>query len=75
MLFRSARTNDAVAVLVDAGVLTQSTVGRRNRVFEVTGLLDAITGLERRLASPVGDTSVVAPARPVPTRRTPPSAR
>jgi hypothetical protein len=31
-------------------VLTRSTVGRRNRVFEVAGLLDAITALERHLA-------------------------
>lgn len=64
-----ARTNDAVAVLLAAKVLTQSTVGRRNRVFEASGLLDAITGLERGLASPVGDTAIAAPSRAVPARR------
>jgi hypothetical protein len=63
-----ARTNDAVAVLLSAKVLTQGTVGRRNRVFEASGLLDAITGLERRLASPVGDTAIAAPSRAVPAR-------
>ena len=64
-----ARTNDAVAVLVAANVLTQGTVGRRNRVFEAAGLLDAITGLERHLASPIGDTAIAAPARAVPAQR------
>lgn len=43
------RTNAAVARLVEAGVITQTTLGRRNRVFEVTGLIDALTHLERHL--------------------------
>lgn len=63
-----ARTNDAVNTLLEHGVLTQGTPGRRNRVFEAAGLLDAITGLERRLASPAADT---APTRVVPARRVP----
>ena len=46
------RTNDAVNLLHARGVLLQGTVGRRNRVFEVADLLDAITQFERRLASP-----------------------
>lgn len=66
-----ARTNDAVNTLLEHGVLTQGTLGRRNRVFEATGLLDAITGLERRLASPAADTAVADPTRIVPARRVP----
>lgn len=68
----TARTNDAVNVLVERGVLTQGTVGRRNRVFEVLGLFEAITGLERRLASPAADTAVADPSRVVPARPTEP---
>ena len=64
-----ARTNDAVNTLLERGVLTQGTLGRRNRVFEVNGLLDAITGLERRLASPAADTAIADPTRVVPSRR------
>ena len=37
------RTNDAVNHLHERGVLRQGTIGRRNRVFEVADLLDAIT--------------------------------
>ena len=46
-----ARTNEAVNTLLEHGILIKGTIGRRNRVFEVSGLLDAITGLERRLAA------------------------
>jgi hypothetical protein len=69
-----ARTNDAVNTLLKHGVLIQGTLGRRNRVFEVAGLLDAITGLERRFASPAADTAIAGPSRIVPTRRTGPAA-
>ncbi len=62
-------TGDAVARLVDAGVVRQVTIGRRNRAFEATALLDAFTGFERALASPDADTGISAPARPVPARR------
>lgn len=65
----AARTNDAVNVLVERGVLHQGTIGRRNRVFEARGLLDALTTFERRLASPAGDTTIAPPARHVPDRR------
>jgi Fic family protein len=64
-------TNDAVNRLRDCGVLRQGTVGRRNRVFEVADLLDAITQFERRLASPSADTAVARPTRAVPARPLP----
>jgi hypothetical protein len=54
--------------LLDAGVLAQVTVGRRNRAFEAPELIDAFTALERQLASPEGDTRVSGPARRVPRR-------
>ena len=65
------RTNDAVNHLHDCGVLRQGTLGRRNRVFEVADLLDAITQFERRLASPAADTTIARPARAVPVRNLP----
>lgn len=61
--------NEAIPRLVEAGILRQTTVGRRNRAFEATELIDAFTDLERRLASPTGDTKSSAPARAVPRRR------
>lgn len=65
--FRSA--NSAVAALEEAGVLKRVTIGRRNRVFEAPEIIDAFTGLERRLASPVGDTRIAPPTRKVPYRQ------
>ena len=62
-------TNRAVERLVAAGVLEQVRVGRRNRAFEAREVIDAFTDLERRLASPDGDTHVSEPARRVPRRR------
>jgi len=44
--------NEAIPRLVGAGVLTQTTIGRRNRAFEAVDLVDAFTDLERQLASP-----------------------
>lgn len=61
-------TNLAVGRLVHAGILRQVTVGRRNRAFEVVGVLKALTALERRLATPRGDTRIDPPVRPVPYR-------
>jgi Fic family protein len=61
--------NEAIPRLVDAGVLTQTTVGRRNRAFEAPDLINAFTDLERQLASPGGDTLRSPPERPVPARR------
>ncbi|MEU4312581.1 Fic family protein [Nocardia sp. NPDC024068] len=63
--------NTAVTRLVDAGILRQLTVGRRNRAFECPEVIGAFTDLERRMASPGGDTRVSAPERPVPRRATP----
>ncbi|HWS91077.1 MAG TPA: Fic family protein, partial [Mycobacterium sp.] len=63
------QTNQAIARLVDAQVLKQVTVGRRNRAFEAAEIVDAFSDLERRLASPTGDTRSSAPARTVPRRR------
>ncbi|MCY4076344.1 MAG: Fic family protein [Acidobacteria bacterium] len=62
-------TAHAVERLREAGVLVQVNVGRRNRAFEAPELIEAFTALERRLASPRGDTRVSAPVRRVPRRR------
>jgi Fic family protein len=60
--------NEAIPRLLAAGILSQTTVGSRNRAFEAPDLIDAFTDLERRLASPEGDTRSSAPARPAPRR-------
>lgn len=61
--------NEAIPRLVHAGVLTQTTIGRRNRAFEALDLVNAFTDLERRLATPDGDTVHSPPERRVPRRR------
>ncbi len=58
----------AVECLVEAGVLVQVSIGRRNRAFEANELVDAFTAFERRLASPEGDTRTSPAARRVPRR-------
>ncbi len=63
------QTNAAIERLVSAGILSQITVGRRNRAFEAPAIINAFTDLERQLASPDGDTRTSEPARPVPPRR------
>lgn len=69
-----ARTTDAVNALADAGILRQRNVGKqRYRVFEATDVLELLTGLERALASPTGDTVARGPVREVPAR--PPGRR
>jgi Fic family protein len=60
--------NEAIARMVDARVISQKTIGRRNRAFEASELIRAFTDLERRLASPTGDTRSSPPARPAPRR-------
>ncbi len=60
--------NQAVARLADAGVLRQISVGRRNRAFEATEMIDAFTDLERGLAGPEADTNFSPPSRTVPRR-------
>jgi Fic family protein len=44
--------NAAIPRLLEAKILHQTTLGRRNRAFEATEMIDAFTDLERRLASP-----------------------
>jgi len=65
------QTNAAVIRLVEAGILRQVSVGRRNRAFEATDVISAFTHLERQLASPEGDTHMSQPTRRVPHRRPP----
>ena len=63
------QVNEAMARLVEADVLSQITVGRRNRAFEAKEIINAFTDLERQLASPAGDTRTSEPSRPVTPRR------
>ena len=65
--FRAA--NQAVGQLMEADVLVQITVGRRNRAFETPELIEAFTALERQLAVPEGDILVSGPVRYVPRRK------
>lgn len=67
------QANEAVQRLLSAGVLSQVTVGRRNRAFEAPAVIDAFTDLERQLASPAADTHSSPSARRVPSRRPNPS--
>jgi len=62
------QTNQAVGRLVEAGILNQVTVGRRNRAFEAPDIIDAFTDLERQFGSPAGDTRTSEPIRRVPRR-------
>lgn len=59
--------NQALTRLTEAAVLREITDGRRNRVYEAPELIDAFTLLERRFASPAGDTRIEPPSRPVPS--------
>jgi len=61
--------NSAIQRLLEAGILRQITIGRRNRAYEVPEIIDAFTALERQLASPQGDTRASPPSRAVPYRR------
>ena len=63
--------NAAIPRLLDAQVLTQTTIGKRNRAFEAPEMIDAFTALERRLASPARDTRRSPPVRAVPRPRPP----
>jgi Fic family protein len=60
--------NEAIPRLVDAGVLMQTTIGKRNRAFEAIELIDGFTALERQFASPDADTRASPPTRRVPRR-------
>jgi len=56
----------AIAQLADAGVLRQTTVGKKNRAWEAPELFDLVNAIERELATPAG---VDKPSRPVPSSR------
>jgi Fic family protein len=59
----------AIKNLVNAGILNQTSKGRRNRTFEATEIINAFRSFERQLASPDGDTRTSKPTRPVPQRK------
>jgi len=59
----------AIQRLVDAGILRQVNIGRRNKAFEAPEVIAAFTALERQLASPEGDTRTSEPVRTVPRRK------
>lgn len=61
--------NNAVSQLVEAGILRQVNLGRRNRAYEAPEIIAAFTDLERQVASPEGDTRTSEPVRKVPRRR------
>jgi len=63
------QTNQAIGRLVQAQVVSQVSVGKRNRAFEARDIINAFTDLERQLASPGGDTRSSSPSRPVSPRR------
>ena len=44
--------NEAIQRLVEAGILRQVNIGRRNRAYEAPEIIEAFTALERQLASP-----------------------
>jgi Fic family protein len=56
------QANAAIERLAAAGILSQITIGRRNRAFEVPEVINAFTDLERQLASPDGDTRTLVMA-------------
>ena len=59
-------TNEAIDRLVEAKILKQVNVGRRNRAFEAPELIRTFAELERQLASQTGDTRSAPPVRRVP---------
>jgi Fic family protein len=59
----------AIERLMEAGILRQINVGRRNRAFEAGEVVQSFTALERQLASPLGDTRRSKPVRAVPRGR------
>lgn len=61
-----ASVNSVVATLETAGCVKSAKKGKRNRVFEAPAVIDEFNILERRLASPAGDTNAEAPVRAVP---------
>ena len=60
--------NGAVTALLDAGIIEETSRGKRNRVFEAPEVISYFNLLERRLASRAGDTRTSKPERHVPFR-------
>lgn len=58
----------AVAAFSDADILSQTSKGKRNRIFEATEVIDEFTRYERSLATISGDTRFEKPKRAVPCR-------
>ena len=70
MLGRSfAAAKAAIDNLVRVRVLREVRLGGGDHAYEATDILGAFTQLERRLASPKGDTHASPPVRAVPKRR------
>lgn len=63
-------TNNAIERLVEAGILRQVRVGRRNRAFEAPEVIDAFADLERTLGDPKGVTRLAPRGRPAPPNAT-----
>lgn len=63
------QTNLAVGRLEAASILRRTTVGKRNRAYEATSVINAFTDFERQLASPEADTRISPPVRRTPNRR------
>ncbi|MEG0147503.1 MAG: hypothetical protein RR666_03480 [Raoultibacter sp.] len=60
----------AIERCVAAGIVKQTKTQKRNRAFEVPEVIHEFNIFERRLASPIGNTSAEKPARPVPDNLT-----
>jgi Fic family protein len=60
--------NNAIPLLVAAGILVPTKKHGNSRTFEAKEIIDAFTLLERQLASPEGNTRVSKPKRTVPAR-------
>ena len=56
----------AVERCIEVGIVKPLGSQKRNRVFEVPSVINEFNLFERKLSSPVGDTSVAKPVRPVP---------
>ena len=56
----------AVERCIEVGIVKPLGSQKRNRVFEAPSVINEFNLFERKLSSPVGDTSVAKPVRPVP---------
>lgn len=60
--------NASVERFIAAGAVKKTSAGKRNRLFEAVGVIDAFTSLERNLASIADDIATEKPRRPVPLK-------